>query len=120
MVHCIPENCVACIVVAPQIKFRFKLRVEQSDTINTIIDEVQQYFEKISLLNLCLLAADYVTKHEKLSEDEARDKFRQIVFAIQYCHEKNVVHRDLKVCSFTFSIDFFLKCAVLGRKHSTG
>ena len=36
------------IVVAPRIKFRFKLRVEQSDTINTIIDKVQQYYINIS------------------------------------------------------------------------
>ena len=38
-------------MVAPQIKFRFKLRVEQSDTIDTInaiIDKVQQYYINIS------------------------------------------------------------------------
>ena len=43
MLHCVPEDCVTRIVVAPQIKFRFKLRVEQSDTINIITDKVQQY-----------------------------------------------------------------------------
>lgn len=32
-----------------------------------------------------------------MHEREARQKFKQIVSAIDYCHQKNVVHRDLKV-----------------------
>ena len=40
-IACIPESCVAHIVVA---QLRVKLRVEQSDTINTIIDKIQQYY----------------------------------------------------------------------------
>ena len=46
--HCVLENCVARIVVASRIKFRFKLRVEQSETISTIVDKVQQYYINIS------------------------------------------------------------------------
>ena len=44
----IPENCVARIVLAPRIKFRFKLRLQQSDTINTIIDKLRQHYVNIS------------------------------------------------------------------------
>ena len=42
--------CRTCLanLVAPFIKFRFKLRVEQSVTINTIIEKVQQYYINIS------------------------------------------------------------------------
>ena len=32
-----------------------------------------------------------------MTEPEARKKFRQIVLAVDYCHNKGIVHRDLKV-----------------------
>ena len=36
-----------------------------------------------------------------MNEDEARKKFSQIVKAVDYCHQHNIVHRDLKViCSY--------------------
>lgn len=40
---------------------------------------------------------DYIMRHETgLTEQVARDYFRQIVRAISYCHRLHVVHRDLK------------------------
>lgn len=33
-----------------------------------------------------------------LAEDEARQLFRQLVSAVYFCHNRWVVHRDLKVC----------------------
>lgn len=40
---------------------------------------------------------DYIMRHESgLSEQLAREYFRQIVRAISYCHRLHVVHRDLK------------------------
>ena len=41
---------------------------------------------------------DYIAKHGKLSEKNARLKFTQIIDAVDYCHRCRVVHRDLKVC----------------------
>lgn len=32
----------------------------------------------------------------KLSEDEARKFFQQIISAVEYCHRHKIVHRDLK------------------------
>lgn len=42
------------------------------------------------------LVADYLAKHGRLSELEARRKFWQILSAVEYCHNRNIVHRDLK------------------------
>ncbi|KAM6127929.1 serine/threonine-protein kinase MARK1 isoform 10-T10 [Pterocles gutturalis] len=39
---------------------------------------------------------DYLVAHGRMKEKEARSKFRQIVSAVQYCHQKCIVHRDLK------------------------
>nr|XP_023652062.1 serine/threonine-protein kinase MARK1-like [Paramormyrops kingsleyae] len=39
---------------------------------------------------------DYLVAHGRMKEKEARAKFRQIVSAVQYCHQKQIVHRDLK------------------------
>lgn len=48
------------------------------------------------LLFLHCPAADYLAKHGRLSEVEARRKFWQILSAVEYCHNRNIVHRDLK------------------------
>uniref|UniRef100_A0A7N9AUG7 non-specific serine/threonine protein kinase n=1 Tax=Mastacembelus armatus TaxID=205130 RepID=A0A7N9AUG7_9TELE len=39
---------------------------------------------------------DYLVAHGRMKEKEARAKFRQIVSAVEYCHQKRIVHRDLK------------------------
>ncbi|XP_048391697.1 serine/threonine-protein kinase MARK1 isoform X4 [Stegostoma tigrinum] len=42
---------------------------------------------------------DYLVAHGRMKEKEARAKFRQIVSSVQYCHQKYIVHRDLKTHS---------------------
>jgi 5'-AMP-activated protein kinase catalytic alpha subunit len=39
---------------------------------------------------------DYIVAKGRLSEDEARKFFQQIVAGVEYCHKFMVVHRDLK------------------------
>lgn len=39
---------------------------------------------------------DYIVKHGKLKEPEARRFFQQIVSGVDYCHRHMIVHRDLK------------------------
>lgn len=49
------------------------------------------------IINLYAWLADYLS-HGALPEKEARKKFAQILSAVEYCHKRHVVHRDLKVC----------------------
>ncbi|KAJ3417071.1 Ral GTPase-activating protein subunit alpha-2 [Chytridiales sp. JEL 0842] len=39
---------------------------------------------------------DFIVSHNKVSEKVARRIFRQIVSAVDYCHQSSVIHRDLK------------------------
>ena len=39
----------------------------------------------------------YVRRRRKLKEDVARHLFQQIITGMQYCHKKNVLHRDIKL-----------------------
>jgi serine/threonine protein kinase len=40
---------------------------------------------------------DYIVRdYNKLTEDEVKDIFRQIVKALSFCHENGVTHRDIK------------------------
>lgn len=41
--------------------------------------------------------SDYIAKYGRLSERAARHKFWQILSAVEFCHNKGIVHRDLKV-----------------------
>ncbi|SCU94202.1 LADA_0G07184g1_1 [Lachancea dasiensis] len=39
---------------------------------------------------------DYIVQRDKMSENEARRFFQQIISAVEYCHRHKIVHRDLK------------------------
>ena len=39
----------------------------------------------------------YVKKRKKLSEDEARKIFKQVLFGVAHCHCRSVLHRDVKL-----------------------
>ncbi|KAI0979108.1 hypothetical protein GJ496_010853 [Pomphorhynchus laevis] len=57
---------------------------------------------------------DYLVAHGKMGEREARMKFRQIVSAVQYLHQKNIVHRDLKAENLLLDGDMNVKIADFG------
>ena len=66
-----------------------------------------EYVEGGPLLN-------YVVKHRRLKEDHAREFFRQLLSAVKYLHENNVVHRDLKIENILIDSDGNLKIIDFG------
>ncbi|XP_075852412.1 MAP/microtubule affinity-regulating kinase 4-like [Microcebus murinus] len=40
--------------------------------------------------------SEYIRSRQRLSEEEARPIFRQLLSAVRYCHTKHIAHRDLQ------------------------
>jgi len=69
-------------------------------------------FCRISILYSILYSIpEYLINIKRMTEDDARCKFRQIVEAVHYCHQKNIVHRDLKAENLLLDENMDIKLA---------
>uniref|UniRef100_A0A8C8SXP4 non-specific serine/threonine protein kinase n=1 Tax=Pelusios castaneus TaxID=367368 RepID=A0A8C8SXP4_9SAUR len=57
---------------------------------------------------------EFIKSRGAISEDVARKMFRQLSSAIKYCHDLDVVHRDLKCENLLLDKDFNIKLSDFG------
>ena len=81
--------------VSREIQFLRLLHHENIVCLFDVLDDESQYvlvMEHVSGGELF----KHISKHGRMSENESRALFRQLLDAVNYCHSNLVVHRDLK------------------------
>lgn len=65
---------------------------------------------------------DFLSTAGTITEKLAKEYFRQLIAAIEYCHVRGIVHRDIKCENLLFDSDFTLKLVDFGfaRKFKKG
>ncbi|XP_064651382.1 serine/threonine-protein kinase SIK2-like [Lineus longissimus] len=57
---------------------------------------------------------DHIAQYGRMPERDARKKFWQILSAVEYCHERHIVHRDLKAENLLLDANQHIKIADFG------
>ena len=65
---------------------RYREAIREKDKTSLVLE----YVEGTSLLT-------YLKRQKKVSEQETKVIFRQLLSAVSYCHTEGVAHRDIKL-----------------------
>ena len=81
-----------------------------------VIDTPENYF---IVMEYCKNGElfDYISKKERLQEDEASSFFYQIINGVEYIHSKGIAHRDLKLENLLLTEDNTIKIIDFGLSH---
>lgn len=85
---------------------------------------ITRLYEVMESENMIYLVTEYASRGEifdhlvangRMKEEEAARVFAQIVSAVDYCHSKGVVHRDLKAENVLLDNEMNIKVSVVVR-----
>jgi len=51
---------------------------------------------------IILYSLGYLNSKKRLSESETRNIFKQVLNAVNFCHNKGIIHRDIKFENIAF------------------
>ncbi|KAJ8982612.1 hypothetical protein NQ317_005084 [Molorchus minor] len=101
------EGNVAIKIVVKGLRHPNLIRFLQAIETTHRVYIVMEYAENGSLL-------DIIRKDQHIDENRARRWFRQLVDAVEYCHERGVVHRDIKCENLLMDIEWRIKLSDFG------
>lgn len=90
----VEENALQSYVER-EIEILRRVKHEHIVRLISVIDSSKGYYLVMELANGGELF-DKIVESKRFDEKTARDYFQQLISAVHYCHEHNIVHRDLK------------------------
>lgn len=131
--HCLTRKQVAVKIIDKRVHdYRVMSRLVREISLMEVLDHpnIVRLYETYETTDSLYLVMEYVDgfnldeylqqKGGRLPEKEARDIFRQMAAAMDYCHSRWVVHRDLKAPNILLTKDFKVKIADFGLGNRFG
>ncbi|KAI7872631.1 kinase-like domain-containing protein [Mucor mucedo] len=131
--HCLTRKQVAVKIIDKRVHdYRVMSRLVREISLMEVLEHpnIVRLYETYETTDSLYLVMEYVEgfnldeylqqKGGRINEAEARDIFRQMAAAMDYCHSKWVVHRDLKAPNILLTKDFQVKIADFGLGNRFG